>query len=77
MCVLEHSPGCWVKSHNIAKEMRVRWQHVAVTALGEMAEMNITVVNRGKYSVGVALMRQFVSAGKWTFTALTKGHILL
>lgn len=32
--------------------MRVRWQHVAVTALGEVAEVGNTVVNRGKYRCG-------------------------
>lgn len=77
MYVLEHSPGCWVKSCNIAKEMRVRWQHVAVTALGGMAEMNITVANRGKYRCGSCLDEAVCeSAEKCTFTALTNGHIL-
>lgn len=50
---------------------------MAVAALGEMAEMNISIGNRGKYRCGCCPDEAICeSAGKWTFTALTKYFVV-
>lgn len=46
-------------------------------SLGEMAEMKIIVVNRGKYRCGCCRDEAVSeSAGKWTFTVLTKYFVI-